>query len=231
MAEHIPPSQQSSLDISLPADDLAHLEVAFDLLGKHRFGGEWGKNMSRLVRLGERSKAPGELGAMARWALDALTICVQNGWLPLYYFEGDSTVRRIEFFRNPDGLVIVALYPKPTDDIEQGGMIEVSGGGIFPCMVNLADFDSVLVRKFGAAQKRRGPRRQFSDFDDALDDIFQTLSTGTSGKDVISALRLTFKGQWPKRTTMYARIDEAAQRAIVRARSGKTSDVTADGER
>jgi hypothetical protein len=168
---------------------------------------------------------------MAQWALDALTICVQNGWLPLFYFQDVDQVRRVEFFRDPNGPALVGLYPKPTDSAEDGGMIELAGGDIFPCMVNLADFDKVLTEKFGLASGPRGPRRQFADFDDALDTLFETHPVGMNRKDVIAELAKTFKGVWPRRTTIYGRIGEAVDRARARVRSAKTTDKTSDGQR
>jgi hypothetical protein len=213
----------------LPADDLDHLEIAFNMLGRHRYGGAWGKGMARRVRLGHGARKLSEHDRMARWALKALTQCVENGWLPLFYFVGEQHVRRVEYYRNPDGFALHALYPKPTDDGEAGGQIELTIGDIHPCMVDIGNFVLTLQRKFGAASKRRGPKRSFLDFDAALDKFYEDHPTATPAKEVIDTLRGTFKGKWPGDTVMYERIAEAAQRALDRIRSTETPEKTPDG--
>lgn len=215
---------------TLPLDDLVDVEIAFNMIGVHRFGYDWRGDITRLVRLGSLGKKRDRSAMMGRWALKALLQCVQNGWLPLFYFIGERPTRRIEFYRNPDGLALHALYPKPLDN-EAGGQIELDGGAIYPCMVDIGGLPALLTRKFGAKTARRGPARRFTEFDEALDLYFLSHPIKTPHKDIISALGVIFKGEWPGSTVRHARINEAIDRALKRARTVKTPDGPPDGQR
>ena len=205
----------------LPTDDLRHLEEAFNRLGEHKFGSQWPSDMSERVRLGSKQSESVEDGeadilSMGRWALSALEQCVQNGWLPLVYFVGD---RRIWYYSSSGEPPLHALYPRPTNDAE--GQIELVGGGIHSCMVDLRNFSRILRTKFGEkSASKRGRKPRFEDFDTALDDFFRDNSVRTEPKNVIHALKATFGGEWPQHTTKYNRIEDARQRAMLN--SGKT---------
>lgn len=192
--------------LDLPTDDLRHLEEAFNALGKHRYGAQWPTDMAGHMRLGPKSNELSEHDVeMGRWAISALVQCVQNGWLPLVYFKGD---RRTWYYSSSDGPSLFALYPRPTDDDE--GQIELEGGKIYPCMVNLRDFPKLVRAKF--ANKRtakRGRKRQFNEFDEALAELFSHNPPGMRASEVILSLKASFKGPWPGRATMYERINEA----------------------
>lgn len=204
----------------LPADDLVELEVAFDMLGRHRFGNGWPSGMAKHVRLRQRSKDREDLDIMARWALRALNQAVQNGWLPLTYFIGDQSIRRVNYFGNPDGYALHALYPRPTED--NGGQIELDDGAIYPCLVNIRDFTTVLTKNFGEKAKR-GRKRGFLKFDVALDDFYQTNPTSLPHRTVLDALRevLPDDVDWPKETIQHRRINEAIGRRKAHDRSLK----------
>ncbi len=129
-------------EFSLPADDLGPLGNAFDMIGRHRFGPRWTKDMAMAVRLGQRSRDR-EKRARANWALKALNQSVENGWLPLVYFKGS---RRIRYADAPESPALYALYPQPSDKLD--GQIELKDHGIYPCMVDTSGFAEVLRRKF-----------------------------------------------------------------------------------
>lgn len=205
----------TTTDLSFPADNLAHLRTAFDMLGNYRFGPLWTKHMAATVRLGQRSKDK-NLRVRGQWALKALTQCVENGWLPLVYFMGG---RRVRYFESPDGLSLSALYPQPTDAVE--GQIELRGGDIYPCMVHIADFHRVLRSKFALPNTiKRGPSRKHTEFDGALDRFFENNPLSAPYRAIFEELRHTLRPcSWPPRSTAYRRIDEARARATGRAES------------
>lgn len=203
----------------LPADDLGHLEEAFNKLGEHKFGAQWPSDMSERVRLGSKQSKSVEDGeadilSMGGWALSALEQCVQNGWLPLMYFVGG---RRIWYFSSSGEPPLHALYPRPTDHVE--GQIELVGGGIHHCMVDLRCFSQVLRAKFGERQKR-GRERGYEELDAELDSFFDQNPIETRKKDVIAYVNAALhKSAVPARSTLYQRIDEAVERA--KAKSAK----------
>lgn len=196
-------------DLRLPTDDLANLRTAFDMLGSHQFGSLWTKDMAATVRLGQRSKDK-DLRVRGQWALKALTQCVENGWLPLVYFMGD---RRVRYFESPDGLALSALYPRPTDAFE--GQIELRGGDIYPCIVDIAGFHGVLRSKFALpGAPKRGPRRKYPEYEQALDQFFAVSPLAAPYRAIINELRQTLPpSQLPPRSTEYRLIDEAKGRA------------------
>lgn len=200
----------------LPADDLVELEVAFDMLGRHRFGAAWPENMAERVRLGRGISGRDELDTMARWALGALMQSVQNGWLPLIYFVGERRTRRVVYYDEPDGPALVALYPNPA--MEAGGQIELADGAIYPCRVNVRGFAALLAERFGQ-RARRGPKSNFEEFRAALDYFYLENPPSASAAETINSLRKWFTGAWPKKTALYDHIRDAQLRAIERLRS------------
>lgn len=213
-------------EFSLPSDDLVHLGTAFDLIGKHRFGPLWAKDMAAAVRLSCRRAAPTEKRVRAQWALKALTQCIENGWLPLVYFADD---RRVRYFEGSNGLTLHALYPRPTDDAE--GQIELTGGDIFPCMIDKAKLGDVLRAKFAKpTANRTGPRRSIVEFDEAVDRFFDDNRLDMPNCDVIAGLGPLREEHWPQRTTMHSRINEVRARAIARIRSATNSGRTSGGQ-
>lgn len=194
----------------LPSDELKHLEDAFNALGKHKFGTQWPTGLARHMRLGPKSNELSKHDVeMGRWAISALVQCVQNGWLPLVYFRG---VRRIWYYSSSNEPSLFALYPRPTDDDE--GQIELEGGKIYPCMVDLRDFPKLLRTKFEKQPTaKRGRKRQFEEFDEALAEFFNHNPPGMRASEVILSLKASFKGPWPERSTMYERINEARSNA------------------
>lgn len=198
----------STTDFSLPTDDLGGLGKAFHMIGRHRFGPSWTKDMARAVRLGQRGRDK-EVRARASWALKALTQCVENGWLPLVYFAGG---RRVRCFDASDGPTLHALYPQPTDDLD--GQIEVEGGDIYPCMVDASGLSDVLRQKFPKPPANRtGPRRGFLKFDEELDRFFKDHPLDMRGCEVIHDLgKILPKDSLPSGATAYRRIDEARKR-------------------
>jgi hypothetical protein len=207
---------QTTTDFSLPAGDIVHLRRAFDVIGRHRFGSLWAKDMAVAVRLGQRSRWR-EKRACGQWALKALTQCVQNGWLPLIYFADG---RRIRYFESPDGPGLHALYPQPTDD--EGGQAELAGGDIYPCMVDASGLASVLRTKFakaGASKLGRPPR--YTEINEVLDRYFADAWPDTPNGQVIKDIGcLVPPEQLPKSTTLHDRINKAKERAKTRLRSG-----------
>ncbi len=208
-----------------PADDLQHLQVAFNQLGRHKFGSAWPTDMVDSVRIGKRPPRGSDRQIMGQWALRALKQCVQNGWLPLVYFDGD---RRVWYYSNPDGHSLHNLFPRPTED--ECGQIQLANGEIHFCMVNLRDFASVLTSRYSKkASARPGRSREYKDFDEALDRLFLDHPTSLKPKEVKALLSSYFKGKEPGRTTVYTRIEEAQERAIVRHRPEIMPDSNSDG--
>lgn len=198
----------SITEFSLPADDIVPLGNAFDLIGRHRFGQRWTKDMARAVRLGQRSRDR-EKRARGNWALKALRQCVENGWLPLVYFVGS---RRVRYFDASDGPTLHALYPQPTDDLE--GQIELDGGDIHLCMVDASNLSDVLRRKFpNPSANRTGPHRNFLRFEEELDRYFNDRPLDTRGCEVFRDLGKILPEEFlPSRATAYRLIDEARKR-------------------
>lgn len=196
-------------EYDLPADDIVTLRTAFDLIGKHRFGSLWTKDMATTVRLGRRTANRDER-ARGQWALRALRQCVENGWLPLIYF---SNGRRLRYFEGSGGLALHALYPHPTDGAE--GQVELARGSIFPCAVDARDFGDILRNKFAKPNANQtGPRRGFLEFDKALDQFFEMYPLDMRERDVIADLSKAAPTlNWPSRGTVYRRIGEAKARA------------------
>ncbi len=198
------------------------------MLGEHKFGAQWPSDMSKRVRLGRKQSEPiADNGVnifdMGRWALAALVQCVQNGWLPLVYFVGD---RRIWYYSSSGEPPLHALYPRPTSDAE--GQIELAGGGIYCCMVDLRNFSRILRTKFGErSAAKRGRKRQFEEFDQALAEFFLHNPPMTPAREIIEFLNASFKGPWPGRSTRYDRIEEARpspKREIRQDNSGLIAD-------
>jgi hypothetical protein len=196
-------------EYDLPADDIVSLRTAFDLIGKHRFGPLWTKDMVTIVRLGRRTGRKDER-VRGLWALKALRQCVENGWLPLTYFSND---RRLHYFEGSGGLALHAVYPQPTDGAE--GQVELARGGIFPCVVHTRGFGDLLRDKFAKPiASQTGPRRGFLEFDKALDQFFESHPLDMRERDVIAELNKAAPPlMWPSRGTVYRRICEAKERA------------------
>jgi hypothetical protein len=206
----------ASKDLSLPADDLVHLSTVFDALGSHRFGFPWAENMAATVRLGQRSKDK-DLRTRGQWALEALTQCVENGWLPLIYFVNG---RRVRYFENTDGRALHALYPKPTGD--EAGQVELAGGHIYPCMVDASALGGLLRNKFpNPVASKRGRPRRYTEINEVLDRYFADASPDTPNGEVIRDIgRSMAEEKLPKSTTLHDRINKAKERAKARLRSG-----------
>lgn len=199
------PENLINLEHDFPPDKLVHLRTAFDLLGRHRFGGAWSLDTFMAVRVGFKDVTADHL-ARGRWALKALVQCVENGWLPLIYYPVN---RRIRYFDDRDGPSLEALYPQPTD--EEGGLIELAKGKMYSCMVDINGFESTLRARFGQkSSRKRGPDRQFKELDEALEQYFSENPTSKKNIDVYSELRsqkVTL--DWPGKTVRNERINEA----------------------
>lgn len=200
-------------NFDFPRDDLVQLSVAFNMLGKHRFGQAWDAvgDMTIAARIGQsRSHSP-DILAMARWANKAIVQCVRNGWLPVIYFEGD---RRFRYFDNPNGREVSCVHIRPIDGDERG-QVEFEDGYTVYCVADVSGFTDIIKAKFGArAEYTPGPKRKFADFDAALDKLFREISPRTPTVDVRRVINKTFEGDRPQKTTMYERIDEARERAL-----------------
>lgn len=200
-------------EFHFPTDALVPLGVAFDMIGAHRFGARWTTDMTAAVRLGQRSRDPDQR-ALGCWALKALTQCVENGWLPLIYFSGR---KRIRYFEAPNGLALHALYPRPTSDFV--GQIELDGGDIFPCMVDVSRLGQTLREKFGKRQgNSRGRPPEYREIDGVLDTYFMDNPPSTPNVNVIQDIgRLVAESSLPRKTTLHDRINKARDRAKDRA--------------
>jgi hypothetical protein len=200
-------------ELQFPGEDIVQLSVAFNMLGKHRFGQEWETvgDMTLVTHLGQSRRHSVDVRAMAGWANKAMMQCVRNGWLPVIYFEGD---RRHRYFDNPNGREICRVHVRPLDNDERG-QIEFADGSTAFCVSDVCGFVGVLKAKFGArAEIKPGPKREFAEFDAPLDLLFQEISPRTSTADVRRAINKAFKGNQPKKSTLYQRIDEARERAL-----------------
>ena len=209
-------------DDEFPQDDTTHLSVAFNMLGRHKFGAQWPKEMTKVVRLGPRRRNyDPESRSKGQWTLKALRQCIHNGWLPLFYFTDGPSGKRINYFENPNGPPLDALYPQPIDD-EECGQILLHDNEIYWCKVDVSEFASVLRTKFqDGAIGKRGPVRTFKGFDNALEIFFKENPTGLRNGEVTNALKLTFKGTWPEKTTRNIRINEARDKVIAERRTAK----------
>ena len=194
---------------NLAHDDLASLRTAFHMVGKHRFDSLWTADMATVVRLGQRKGNPDQR-KRGRWAVSALLQCVHNGWLPLIYFVGG---RRIRYSENLDGPSLCSLYPEPVDGEE--GQAELSDGGIYPCLVNLAGFAGLLRRKFGSPDARtRGRPPLYPEFQQALDRYFIENPTTTRNTEVIHDIaKVVGVTRLPKNTVLNERISSARHAA------------------
>lgn len=193
-----------------PDDDLSPLHDAFDLIGEHVFSVQWPSGMTKHVRLGRRRVA-GELYYMGKWVQKALVQCVQNGWLPLIYFKDG---RRIWYFDSSNEPCLYLIYPQPTD--ESFGQIELEGGAVYECMVDLRGFRKLLRAKFGdGAKAKPGRKRGYPQLDIALTNYFEKFGRSDPAKDVITYLeQILTKADWPRsQSTLYDRIREARDRS------------------
>lgn len=192
-------------NLDLPRNEIVHLRTAFDILGRHRFGDGWSTTMFMVVRIGTKGFSADER-ARGDWALRALVQCVENGWLPLVYFPEN---RRVRYFENSDGPSLHALYPQPTD--EEGGVIELTKGEFYPCMVDISNFKQMLRTKFGQKSgRKRGPTRTFNEVDEALNQYFEQNPSSKSNMDVYSELKAEKPTLlWPGKTVRNERINEA----------------------
>lgn len=200
-------------DFDFPCDDLVQLSIAFNMLGKHRFGRVWmaAGDMTIPARIGQFRRHSPDIIAMARWANKAIVQCVRNGWLPVIYFEGD---RRFRYFDNPNGREVSRVHIRPIDHDERG-QVEFDEGNMAYCMVDVDSFPETLKNKYPAPSTLTpGPSREFAAFDTELDAIFRDIPVRSAPRDVIAELKRRFSGDWPERTTRYERIREARQRAL-----------------
>jgi len=197
----------------LPDDDIVQLSVAYNMIGKHRFGGSWTSagDMTIAARMGQSRRHAPEILSMARWTMKALFTCIYNGWLPLIYFEGD---RRIRYFDNPDGRSIWRVHVRPVDGDERG-QVEFEKGDMAYCMVDVGKFLETLKSKFSEQDvPKPGRPRKFPEFDDALDKVLSVIPAGSKNKEIIAEMGSQYSGGWPGKSTQHVRINEARQRAL-----------------
>lgn len=200
-------------NFDFPRDDLVQLSVAFNMLGKHRFGQAWDAvgDMTIAARIGQFRRHSPDILAMARWANKAIVQCVLNGWLPVIYFEGDQ---RFRYFDNPNGREASRVHIRPIDG-EERGQVEFEDGYTVYCVADVSEFTDTIKAKFGVrAEYTPGPKRKFPEFDAALDELLREMAPASPTSEIIRAINKKFKGESPQSTTLYQRIDEARARVL-----------------
>lgn len=180
----------------------------FNRLGRREFGNDWSGEEAAAIRLGRRSETNPRAYSRGKKVITLMREMAEVSSIKLIYT--DHARARIPYGSAP-GYWLTNIFPDQHGTGE--GFIELDDRETYPCF---AVVGRTAIRD--ARSVKQGRPRQFAEFDAALDALFTEFPQSTSRKEIIHALTRTFQGEWPKRTTVYFRIDEAIQRAKARVR-------------
>lgn len=194
---------------------------AFNFVGHLVEPTAWDKTESSAVRLGWKGRGDPKARQRGLKALNVMRNLAETGLINLIYT--DDQRRRVPYFQSC-GYWLTAIYPDPKSTGE--GMIELDDRIIHPCVV---DIRQIIGRRPGGMGRVK--RRGFKDFDLALDEYFSNNPTAKLNANVISELGQSHKDlQWPGKTVMHERINDARDRAKARVSVGINTGRTPDGE-
>jgi hypothetical protein len=183
---------------------------AFNFIGMRLSPLDWDQSESKAIRLGQRAKTDPESRLRGLKALQYMQNLIELGDIKLTYTDDQ---RRRVCYSEHTSYWLTAIYPDPVGSGE--GMIQLDHSDIYFGMVDI----SGIIDWSNPNKKTPGRTPRFQEFDEALDLFFTNNSIETKKSSIINEIRLISKNiDWPGRSVMYVRIDEARARARERFR-------------
>jgi hypothetical protein len=196
-----------------PKSNFVSLLEAFNLIGRRMMGSDWDGSESGAIRYGQRTKVDPAIRKRGLTVLSVLRELVTDGSLPLIYT--DEQRRRVPYYENT-GFWMTALYPDPNGTGE--GLIELDDRYMHHCVVSIATLAKRMPRP--SSTRRPGPTSDFTSFEAAIEDFFNSNSIKASNPCVWQHAKqvLAGCGKWPSKSWGNDLINKGRERHEKRGR-------------